>query len=127
MGYSAVAYTSMALADITAPGVPEINLVRVANREVEARVTLPTIDADGQPISGMNELFIGLLEEATPGVNPFELVAPEDITSEAESNGGQSATIFVSDADAGLLKAVRFAGLTIGKIYWAATTVRDDS
>lgn len=127
MGYSDVAFSTMALTDITAPGVPEISLSRVANREVEVRVTLPTTDSNGEPLSGINELFIGLLKETSPGVNPFETVAPEDIASHAESNSGQSATIFVSDADAGQLKAARFAGLTIGDIYWAATTVRDDS
>ena len=127
MGYSEAAFTSMAITDITAPGVPEISLIRVANREVEARVTLPTTDSDGSPISGLVELFIGLLEEVTPGVNPFDGVAADEISSHALSEGGQSANIFLTDADAGGLKAVRFPGLTIGKIYWAATTVRDDS
>lgn len=127
MGYSELAFSSMALVDITPPGAPSIALARTANREIEARVTLPTVDADGSSLSGMVELIVALLPETTPSENPFSEITADEIASYAESNGGQSATIFLADDDAGKLKASRFSNLTIGEVYWVAATVRDDS
>ena len=102
-------------------------LARTANREIEARVTLPTQDADGTPISGLTELAIALLPETTPNENPFDGIDAGNLTSYAEGNGGQSSTIFLVDEDAGTLKSARFSGLTIGSVYWVATVVKDES
>lgn len=127
MGYSNITYSSMALLDITPPGAPILALARTANREVEARVTLPILDSDGTPISGLVELILAILPETTPTENPFDGILADNIASYAEGNSGQSATVFLVDADAGTLKASRFGGLTIGEVYWVAATVRDES
>lgn len=127
MGYSEIAFASIALADIQVPGKPVVVVVRAAAHEVEAQITLPTQDADGQPLTGMEELVVAIVEEVTPGDNPFAGVAADGLAAFAETNGGQSASIFLVDEDAGALKTNRFAGLTIGKVYWVAATVRDAS
>ena len=127
MGFSAITFSSMALVDITPPGAPILNLARTANREIEARVTLPTIDSDGTPISGLTELIIALLPETTPTENPFDGITAGNLGTYAESNSGQSANIFLVETDAGTLKATRFSGLTIGGIYWIACVIKDDS
>ena len=127
MGYSNVIYTSYAMVDIVVPGDPLLELVRIAQKSLQARVTLPTTDAGGDPLTGITELLVVLLEESSPGVNPFGATAPENLESFATSNGGQAATVFLTDSDAGTLKAVQFDDLTVGSVYWVGAVVRDDS
>lgn len=127
MGYSEITFSSMALVDITAPGTPQLVLARPSSRTIEARVTLPTADADGEPLSGMTELIIVLAAETISGENPFAGIAAPSLASFADGNGGQSAIIFITDADAGKLKATQFNNLTIGKVYWVGITVKDES
>ena len=127
MGYSNIVFSSMALVDIVVPGAPQLALARTGSREIEARVTLPAQDADGNPLTGMTELIIAILAETAPTVNPFDGVDAASMDSFAESNGGQSTIIFVSDADAGQLKATRFSNLNVGDVYWVGTTVKDES
>jgi hypothetical protein len=127
MGYSPIAFASLAMPDIVAPGVPQLILARVASKEVEARVTLPTVDADGGTLTGMTELLIVLLPEETAGDNPFGTTAAGSLETFTAGKGGFSTTIFLTDTDAGKLKTTRFPGLTVGKVYWAAATVKDDS
>lgn len=127
MGFSNITYGSLALVDVTPPGSPLLALVRTANREIEARVTLPTEDSDGTAISGITELAIALLPETTPNENPFDGIDAANLASYAEGNSGQSSTIFLVNEDAGTLKAARFSGLVIGSVYWVATAVKDES
>ena len=127
MGYSNVVFSTIAMSDIVPPGVPDLVVMRVGNREIEARVTLPTTDIDGEPLSGMTELIIAVMEEQTVGINPLGGIAPDLIATTAEASGGQSATIFVGQGDAGALKATRFNGLSVGSIYWIGATVKDVS
>ena len=127
MGYSEVVFSSMALVDIVVPGAPQLALARTGSREIEARVTLPTQDADGNPLTGMSELAIAVLAETAPTVNPFDGIDAASLASFADGNGGQSSTIFIVDADAGQLKAARFSALDIGKVYWVGTAVKDES
>jgi hypothetical protein len=127
MGYSQIIFSSLALTDITPPGVPQLALARTANREIEARVTLPSEDSDGSQITGLAELVVALLPETVSTENPFDGIAAENLASFAEGNGGQSSTIFLTDDDAGQIKATRFGALTIGKVYWVAAAVRDDA
>lgn len=126
MGYSNVVTGSFLMQDIVSPGDPILELLQVSQVELEARVTLPETDANGDPLTGMTELSIALLLESG-GVNPFEGIAAANIISHAETNGGQSATIFLTEDDAGLMKAKRFSGLEINSIYWVAIAVKDDS
>jgi hypothetical protein len=127
MGYSPITFSSMALVDITPPGAPTLVLARTGNREVEARVTLPSVDTDGTPISGLTELIIVIAPEATASVNPFDGIAAENLVTNAEANDGQSSILFLANEDAGALKAARFGGLTIGNVYWVACAVKDES
>jgi hypothetical protein len=115
------------MVDIVSPEDPVLALFRVSNRELEARVTLPTKDADGQPLTGMTELNIGILKEVIFSENPFATVLPENLVTFAESHGGQSSTIFLTESDAGQLKACRFAGLQVNSVYWVAVVVKDES
>ena len=127
MGFSPITFTSLALVDITPPGAPSLVLARTGNREIEARVTLPSVDSDGSPISGLTELIVVIAPESTPAENPFTGITAENLTSHAEGNGGQSTTLFLVNEDAGALKATRFSGLTIGSVYWVACSVKDES
>jgi hypothetical protein len=127
MGYTNVVFSSYAMVDIVSPADPALALFRVSSRELEARVTLPTVDSDGQPLTGMTELNIGILMEVTIGENPFATIQPANLVSFAESNGGQSSTIFLTESDAGQLKASRFSGLNVNSVYWVAVVVKDDA
>lgn len=127
MGYSPLTYGSLALVDITPPGAPQLAISRVANREIEARITLPTQDVDGSEISGLTALIVAVMPEQNAGENPFDGVEAGNIATFAENNGGQQSTIFLTDADVGQLKASRFGSLTIGNVYWVACTVQDES
>ena len=127
MGYSPIAFASMALVDIVAPGAATLVLARTSNREIEVRVTLPTEDADGDALSGLTELVIALLPETIPAENSFEGIAADQLATQADGNGGQSSTFFLAVGDAGSLKATRFSGLGVGTVYWVACVVKDDS
>ncbi|MFW6225927.1 MAG: hypothetical protein ACOC3V_03125 [bacterium] len=127
MGYSGITVRSRTLLDITPPGSPELTIAQSGKRELEARVTLPTVDSDGQEITGLTELIVVLLPEIEQDVNPFENVLAEDLAPYTETEGGQVGNIFLDESDAGELKAHRFPNLTIGTTYWVAATVKDDS
>jgi len=127
MGFSDVVFNSMALVDIVAPGAPQLTLARTANKEIEARATLPSVDADGDPLTGMTELHMVILAESSAGINPFDGVEAANLASFAENNGGQSAIIMLTDAAPGQLKATRFSNLNVGSVYWVGATVKDDS
>ena len=127
MGYSNVVTSSLAMVDMVVPGDPTLALFQVAQTELESRVTLPETDANGEPLTGMTELLVGLLPEAAVGVNPFAGIEAANIGTHAEGNGGQSSLIMLTPADAGLLKATRFSGLSYNAVYWVAVAVKDDS
>ena len=127
MSYSEIAFASITMTDIVAPGIPSLELLRTDSSSIEANVYLPTADADGGPLTGMNEMLVVLLEEALEGVNPFDGVAAEEIKAFAEVNGGQFYLEALTEADAGTMKPAPFATLIVGKVYWVGVTVKDFS
>ncbi|MFW5793995.1 MAG: hypothetical protein ACOCV1_00770 [Bacillota bacterium] len=127
MGYSDVIYSSIGMTDVVVPGAPTLTIIQINNSEIEARVTMPNEDADGNPLSGLNELIIVVMKELEGGGNPFKNIPPENLISHAEENNGFSQSIFLTESDAGSLKVGRFSDLSINNVYWVAAVVRDDS
>lgn len=127
MGYSQIVFSSLALTDTLIPGAPLIQMAIVGGREIEVRITLPSFDADGGPLTGMTELVIALLKETVVNTNPFSGVLPESLASFAESNGGFSTLVMLTSGDAGALKVARYSNLSVGSVYWVAAVVKDDS
>jgi hypothetical protein len=127
MSYGPVSVISVGTADMSPPGSPSISAMQISNKEIEAKIVIPTLDADGSPVSGLSGLVVGIAPELDGGGNPFENVAGADIKSVAEASNGAAQEKELVDADAGTELVALLPIAVAGKTYWIAAAVKDNS
>jgi hypothetical protein len=105
------------MVDVSAPGTPLfLSISQMDNDSAQLMLQMPTQDATGEPLSGLNKLGV-LILPVVDGVNPFEGVSADDACFLV---GVRSIDIDLEAEDAGTQIAVEIDGLTIGSWAFAA-------
>ncbi len=88
MGFGPINVISLDAVDMVSPGAPGLSASQVNNLIIKASVTIPTVDSDGNSISGIQKVIVGMV--VGDAVNVFDGISGEDISRIADANGGQS-------------------------------------
>ena len=94
-------------ADVSAPGSPIFGSFRqTSNVAGEVDVQLPSVDADGTPITGLKHLTVA----AVLGSDPLAGMTPDEILA----SGAAAQAVALTDADAGTVKTLAVPILSAG-------------
>ena len=123
MGFGPINVISLDAVDMVSPGAPGLSASQVNNLIIKASVTIPTVDSDGNSISGIQKVIVGMV--VGDAVNVFDGISGEDISRIADANGGQSRSVDLVDVDVGKTFDVDFSVISLGKRHYIAASVTD--
>lgn len=122
--FGPIAYASVGIVDVSAPGAPAFDAVdQINNSEVRLAIRLPAVDADGSPITGLKRLLVVSAGEGEGSYNPFEGLGAGELS---QVPGAVVQELTLSESDAGSLKELTFAALSVGKRQWFAAVCSDE-
>lgn len=125
MGWSPIAMVNMTAVDTTPPAEPTIALTQISKTQIQAVVTIPSLDVDGSVLEDLQEVSIGM---ATGVANPFIGISGGGMVGvTAQNAGGQAKTLFLDDGDIGTNKPFTFEIIQLGDVHYFAASVRDNS
>jgi len=123
MPYGPVNLSEFQTSDGVAPGAPVfVNVVQVDNNFVRVTVALPTVDSNGDNLSGLTKLTVATLAKSGP-TNPFAGLDMNQILGLA---GVVKVDVAVTAADAGTQKDVDLPVVNLGGFQALAAAAADD-
>lgn len=109
--YGPVSVANLVTLDLVSPGMPVfVSLTQVDNRIIRLIIAIPTMDANGDNLSGLSKLTV-VSAVMIGGVNPF---AAKSMTEILALSGIQKTDVALVPADAGQQKTVEVAIMNLG-------------
>lgn len=109
--YGPVSVANVTTSDLIAPGMPTfVTLKQNDNKIIRATVAIPTMDANGDNLSGLTKLTVATAI-MTGGTNPFTGKSMTEILATA---GVQKVDVTIVPADAGQQKVVDVTVMNLG-------------
>jgi len=122
MSYGLVALDELQTVDLVAPGLPAFSSIsQQSNTVVKCTITLPTLDADGNNLSGLTTLTVATLPKTGPD-SPFEGLSMDQILA---LTGVVKVDVPVTPADAGVQKEVDLPVVNLGGFQSFAAACAD--
>jgi len=122
MGYGLVALAEVQTTDLVSPGLPAFSaLNQVSNTVVNCTVTLPTLDANGDNLSGLTKLTVVTLPK-TGATSPFEGLSMNQCIV---LSGAVKVDVVVTMSDAGVQKSVDIPVVNLGGFQSFAAACAD--